>query len=176
MLLFMQPRTRLALWAASAHCRLMSSLSSIGTPKSLSAELLSILSLYWYWGLPRPRCRTLHLAMLNLMGRHGGVGQMVGLDDLTGLFQPMILWLYSYTTLVKEKATLTKNSLEIWMAFINNITRYFVIGVLLTWLILKYYCCCYSPQEPILVTRIMPHWTFEQVTKHTYSRGDECKK
>ena len=25
---------------------------------------------------------------------HGGVGQMVGLDDLRGLFQPMILWFY----------------------------------------------------------------------------------
>ena len=24
--------------------------------------------------------------------RHGGVGGMVGLDDLRGLFQPMILW------------------------------------------------------------------------------------
>ena len=68
--LLMQPRTRLALRAASAHCQLMSSLSSISTPKSLSAELLSIPSspsLYWYRGLPRPRCRTLYLALLNLM-------------------------------------------------------------------------------------------------------------
>ena len=41
-----------------------------GTPKSFSAGLLSNHSppsLYWYWRLPRPRCRTLHLALLNLM-------------------------------------------------------------------------------------------------------------
>ncbi|KAK4824175.1 LOW QUALITY PROTEIN: hypothetical protein QYF61_011472, partial [Mycteria americana] len=33
----LQPRIRLALWAASAHCRLMSSFSSISTPKAFSA-------------------------------------------------------------------------------------------------------------------------------------------
>ncbi|KAK4807440.1 hypothetical protein QYF61_001991 [Mycteria americana] len=41
-LLWMQPRMLLAFWAASAHCRLMSSLSSISTPKSFSTGLLSI--------------------------------------------------------------------------------------------------------------------------------------
>jgi len=28
--------------------------------------------------------------------RHGGVGVMVGLDDLRGLFQPMILYMLAY--------------------------------------------------------------------------------
>jgi len=38
----MQPRTRLAFWAASAHCQITSSFSSIRTPKSFSTGLLSI--------------------------------------------------------------------------------------------------------------------------------------
>ncbi|KAK4811059.1 hypothetical protein QYF61_016345, partial [Mycteria americana] len=54
---------RLAFWAASAHCWLMSSFSSTNTLKSFSAGLLSIHSspsLYPCLGLPRPR-----LALLN---------------------------------------------------------------------------------------------------------------
>jgi len=69
-LFLMQPRIQLAFWAASAHWWLMATFSAIGTPKSFSAGLLSISSsssLYWYRGLPWPRCRTLQLAFLNLM-------------------------------------------------------------------------------------------------------------
>ena len=40
-LLLMQPSVWLAFWAASAHCRLMSSFSSSSTHKSFSAGLLS---------------------------------------------------------------------------------------------------------------------------------------
>ena len=46
--------SRLAFWAASAHGRVMSSFSSISTPKSFSAGLLSIPSspsLYRYWDI-----------------------------------------------------------------------------------------------------------------------------
>jgi len=47
--------------------------------------------------------------------RHGGVGLMVGLDDLRGLFQPMILWFYdiytytsrAYDTVTERKKTRT---------------------------------------------------------------------
>ena len=69
-LLLMQPRTHLAFWAASAHCQLMSSFLSISTPKPFSSGLLLISSSpsqYWFQGLPQPKCRTLHLALLNLM-------------------------------------------------------------------------------------------------------------
>ncbi|KAK4832076.1 hypothetical protein QYF61_020632 [Mycteria americana] len=59
-LLLMQPRIWLAFWAASTHCQLMSSFSSTSTPKSSSAGLLSIPS-------SPSLCRTLHLALLNLM-------------------------------------------------------------------------------------------------------------
>ena len=58
------------LWAASAHCRVMPIFSSTAISKSFSAGLLSIPSspsLYCYQGLPRPRCKTLYLALLNLM-------------------------------------------------------------------------------------------------------------
>ena len=68
MLLFLQPKTQLAFRAASAHCRLTSSFSFTSTPNSFSAGLLSIHSsstLCWYWGLPQPRCRTLHMALFN---------------------------------------------------------------------------------------------------------------
>ena len=41
-LLWMQPRTRLAFWAAGAHGRLMSNLSSTRIPESFSAGLLSL--------------------------------------------------------------------------------------------------------------------------------------
>jgi len=64
------PRARLAFSAASALCRLMSSLSSTSTPKTFSSGLLSIPSspsLDLCLGLPRPKCRTLHLALWNFM-------------------------------------------------------------------------------------------------------------
>jgi len=69
-LLLMQPKTQLAFWAASTHCRVLLSSSSTMTPKSSSSGLLSIHSLpslYLRLGLPRPMCRTLHLALLNLL-------------------------------------------------------------------------------------------------------------
>ena len=65
----MHPRILLAFLAARAHCWLMVNLSSTRTPRSLSAELLSSRStprLYWWMGLFLPRCRTLHLSLLNL--------------------------------------------------------------------------------------------------------------
>ncbi|KAK4829642.1 hypothetical protein QYF61_005935 [Mycteria americana] len=54
-LLWMQPRIRLAFWAASAHCQVMLSFSSTNTPKSFSSGLPSIPSLpslYLCLGLP----------------------------------------------------------------------------------------------------------------------------
>ena len=70
MLLLMQPRTQLAFWAVSAHCWVMLSFLSTNTPKSFSARLLytpSSPSLYWWQVLPQPSCRTMNLALLNLM-------------------------------------------------------------------------------------------------------------
>ena len=69
-LLLMHPRIPLAFLAARAHCWLMVNLSSTRTPRSLSAELLSSRStpsLYWCMGLFLPRCRTVHLPLLNLI-------------------------------------------------------------------------------------------------------------
>ena len=66
----MHPRMPLAFLAARAHCWLIVNLSSTRTPRFLSAELLSsrsIPSLYWCMGLFLPRCRTLHLPLLNLI-------------------------------------------------------------------------------------------------------------
>ena len=66
----MHPWIPLAFLAARAHCWLMVNLSSTRTPRSLSAELLSgrsTPSLYWCMGLFLPRCRTLHLPLLNLI-------------------------------------------------------------------------------------------------------------
>jgi len=60
----------LAFLASRAHCWLMVNLSSTRTPRSLSSELLSSRStpsLYWCIGLFLPRCRTLHLPLLNLI-------------------------------------------------------------------------------------------------------------
>jgi len=70
MLFLMQPRIQLAFWAASTHCLVTLSFSSTSTPKSFSSGLLSIPSspsLYCYQRLLQPRCRTLLLALLNLM-------------------------------------------------------------------------------------------------------------
>ncbi|NXM28115.1 F120B protein, partial [Oxyruncus cristatus] len=67
-LLLMQPRMQLAFWAASAHCWVRSSCLSSNTLKSLF-ELLSIHSpshLYLCLGLPRPVCRTLHVALFEI--------------------------------------------------------------------------------------------------------------
>ena len=57
-------------WTASMRCWLMSNFLPTSIPKSFLVGLLSIHSLpslYWYWGLPWPRCRTLHLALLTFM-------------------------------------------------------------------------------------------------------------
>lgn len=59
----------------SARCQLMSSFSSRSTPKSFLAGLLWICSspsLYWYQGLPQPRCSTLPLALLKPHEFHMG--------------------------------------------------------------------------------------------------------
>ena len=69
-LLLMQPSIWLACWAASKHCWLVMSLSSINIYKSFTSGLLSshsLPSLYLCLGLPLPKCRTLHLALLNFM-------------------------------------------------------------------------------------------------------------
>lgn len=69
-LLWMQPRIQVTFWALSTNCWFMSSPSSTCIPKSFSAGLFSIFlspSLYSYQGLPQPRCRTLHLVLLNLV-------------------------------------------------------------------------------------------------------------
>ena len=63
-LLWMQPGILLSFWVVNILCQLRSSFTSTSIPKSFSVGLLSIHSspsLYWYWGLPQPRCRTLHL-------------------------------------------------------------------------------------------------------------------
>ena len=60
--LLIQPRTQLAFQAASAHCWLLSSFSSIRTLRFFSAGLLSraSLSLYTYLGLPCSKCKLIH--------------------------------------------------------------------------------------------------------------------
>ncbi|XP_068788224.1 uncharacterized protein [Struthio camelus] len=67
-LCLMHPRRPLAFLATRAHCCLMLHLLSTGTPRSFFMELLSSRStpsLYWCMGLFLPRCRTLHLPLLN---------------------------------------------------------------------------------------------------------------
>ncbi|XP_048781947.1 uncharacterized protein LOC125684133 isoform X2 [Lagopus muta] len=64
------PRMPLALLATRAHCWLTADLPSTRTPRSLSAELPSSSSspnLYWCMQLLLPRCKTLHLLLLNLI-------------------------------------------------------------------------------------------------------------
>ena len=65
-LVFMRPSIRIsqssAFWVASTHYWPISCFSS-SVPGSFSAGPLS---LDRYWGLPQPRCRTLHLALLSL--------------------------------------------------------------------------------------------------------------
>ena len=58
-----------------------------------------------------------------------------------------------------------------WMAFINNITRYFVIGILLTLLMSLL-------QSPRANTHNQDHAALdsEQGTKHICSKGVYCKK
>jgi len=63
----MQPRIVLALWAERAHSWLMVSFSSTRTPTSFSAGLLSVSSSPENLGLPRSKCNTLHLPLLNLI-------------------------------------------------------------------------------------------------------------
>ena len=67
--LLMQPRIQLAFQAARAHCWIMSRFLSISTPTFISSGLLSRSSSpsqYSYLRLPRSKCNTLHLALLNL--------------------------------------------------------------------------------------------------------------
>lgn len=69
-LLVMQPGIQSAFWIVSAQCQPISRFSSINIPNSFSSGLLLIHSspsLYWYWRLPWPRCRALHLTLLSLM-------------------------------------------------------------------------------------------------------------
>ena len=69
-LLLILPRIHLAFWAASTHCQLMLSLSSTNALKSFSSGLLLchfLPSLYLCLGLPQPRCKILHFALLKLM-------------------------------------------------------------------------------------------------------------
>jgi len=64
------PRLPLAFLETRAHCWIMVNLSSTRTPRSLSTELLSRRSapiLYSYMRLCLPRCRTLHLPLLNFI-------------------------------------------------------------------------------------------------------------
>ena len=66
----MHPRIPLASLATRAHCWLMVNLWFPSTPRSLFTELLSSRSapsLYWCMGLFLPRCRTLHLLLLNFI-------------------------------------------------------------------------------------------------------------
>jgi len=68
-ILLMQYMIRLVFWVASAYCQLLLSFSSPSIPKTFSSELLSNQSLprlYLYLGLTQPRCRTLHLALVEL--------------------------------------------------------------------------------------------------------------
>lgn len=60
----------MAFWAASTHCYFTLSFSPTNAPKSFPTGLLSTLtlpSLYLCSGLPQHRCRTLHLALANIM-------------------------------------------------------------------------------------------------------------
>ena len=67
--LLMQPRIPLAFWTASAHCWLMLSFSSTRAPKSSTSllEVQPLSSLYLSLKLLWPRCRALHLALLNFL-------------------------------------------------------------------------------------------------------------
>lgn len=65
---FLQPKLQLALWVVSAHCQVLLCLLSANNPNTFSSGLLSTPSLprlRLYSGLPRFRCRTLLLALLN---------------------------------------------------------------------------------------------------------------
>ena len=69
-LFLMQARMLLALLATWAHCRLMFNRASANTPRTLSSSQSSghsSPSLSCYMGLLWPKCRTRHLALLNLI-------------------------------------------------------------------------------------------------------------
>ena len=66
----MEPRIPFAFQAARAHCWLMLSFSSTRTLRYFSARLLTRTapsSLYIRLGFFRPKCKTLHFAMMNLI-------------------------------------------------------------------------------------------------------------
>ena len=105
----MHPRMPLAFLAARAHCWLMVNLSSTSTPRSLSTELLSSRStpsLYWCMGLFLPRCRTLHLPLLNfirflsaqlssLSRSHWMAAQAAGVSTTPPSFVSSRFWMWS---------------------------------------------------------------------------------
>lgn len=69
MLFSMHPTISLAFWSVRAHCQTIYNFSFISSP-TFFVGLLSIHpshSLYWCSGLPQPRCRALHLVLLNFM-------------------------------------------------------------------------------------------------------------
>ena len=72
-----------------------SQVSSGHSHSSLSFPASRGVSMPWSHCL---RIRTRTLVGMVVFSRHGGVGWMVGLNDLRGLFQPMILWFYALQT------------------------------------------------------------------------------
>ena len=72
MLLVMQPRTRLAFWAASAHGQLMSHLSPTSTPKSFFTRLLSIPHSVLKLGIAPTQVQDLALGLVELHEVHMG--------------------------------------------------------------------------------------------------------
>jgi len=74
-----------------------------------------------------------------LMSFGDGKYHLTSLDR--NLINKNLLLYSSYATLAKERAALTNSSVELQMAFISNITRYLVKGILITRLIKCYYYC-----------------------------------
>lgn len=59
-----------AFWGASTHCWIISNFIFTSIPKFFPRDLPSIHSspnLYWSFGTPQSRCKTLHIALLNSM-------------------------------------------------------------------------------------------------------------
>lgn len=77
---------------------------------------------------------------------------------------------YIKVTVAEERAALTSNSIDMCMAFSNNITGNFVMGVLLTSLMSLLHSLRTN-------TRNQDHASLdsEQGTKHTCSKGVNCK-
>ena len=95
MLLLMQPRIQLAVWAVSAHCQVVLSFLSTSSLKCCSSSLLSIPSspsLYLCLGLPWPRCRTLHLASFNTMRFTQAYSILLVLLQYITLTEKSLIW------------------------------------------------------------------------------------